>query len=423
MQHSIKTGFSHYQKLVIGALAFLQFAVVLDFLIIAPIGDVLMKSLGISTQQFGLVVSSYAFSAGISGILMAGFADRYDRKKLLLVFLFGFMVGTLLCGLSSTYTQLLLSRIVTGIFAGVTSSAILTIIADLFPANALGRAMSGVQMAFAASQIFGVPLGLLITNTLGWNSAFMAIVVLALVIFAVIAFTFKPINAHLGQQTEANPLVHLWHTVRNKQYQIGFLAITFLSVGGYMLLPFSAVFLINNVHITHTQLPLVFLFTGLSSLIVMPIVGKLSDTYDRYRIFLFGSVAAIVMVTIYTHLSVTPLWLMITVNMTVFAAILCRMSPAMALNTMVPQPQDRGAYMSVSASLQQMAGGIGSALAGMIVSQPSSHSPLQNFDVLGYLLVSVFVACIYLVYKMNKSIQKNSAMQLLKTNSSERFSG
>jgi predicted MFS family arabinose efflux permease len=373
-----------------------------------------MKTLQISTQQFGLVVSSYAFSAGISGILTAGCADRYDRKKLLLVFFFGFIVGTLFCGISNTYTQILLSRIITGIFAGVTSSAILTIIADLFPSNTRGRAMSGVQMAFAASQIFGVPLGLLITNTLGWNSTFIAIVMLAIVIFAVIFFTFKPINAHLGQQTNANPFLHLWHTVRNSQYQIEFLAIMFLFVGGYMLLPFSAVFLINNVHITHAQLPLIFLFTGLSSLIVMPIIGKLSDRYDRYRIFLYGSFAAVVMVTIYTHLSVTPLWLMILINMTVFAAIMCRMSLATALNTMVPKPQDRGAYMSVSASLQQMAGGIGSALAGMIVVQPSSHSPLENFDILGYVLVAIFVLCIYLVRNMNLSINSNIKKTQLK---------
>ena len=59
-------------------------------MIIAPIGDLLMKSLAISTEQFGLVVSSYAFSAAFSGIAFAGFADKYDRKTLLLILLAGF---------------------------------------------------------------------------------------------------------------------------------------------------------------------------------------------------------------------------------------------------------------------------------------------------------------------------------------------
>jgi predicted MFS family arabinose efflux permease len=421
MDQQLETRFTPYQKIVLLILALLQFTVVLDFLIIAPIGDVLMKTLNISTQQFGLVVSSYAFSAAISGIVIAGFADKYDRKKLLLVFFFGFIIGTLLCGLSSTYMEILLSRIVTGIFAGVTSSAILTIISDMFAANTRGRAMSGVQMGFAVSQILGVPIGIVIANKFGWNSAFIAIVFVAVLIFAVIVFVFKPINAHLQNQREKNPFLHLWHTVSNKQYQIGFLAIMFLSIGGYMLLPFSSVFLVNNVHISYDQLPLVFLCTGVSSLIVMPIIGKLSDKFDRYRIFLVGSVAAIVMVTIYTHLSVTPLWLLIVVNMAVFAAVMCRMSPAMALNSMVPTPQDRGAYMSVSSSLQQMAGGVGSALAGMIVVQSSNDSPLEQFDVLGYVLVAVFILCIFLVGKMNLGIQKSNQQTALSSHSWRRI--
>jgi predicted MFS family arabinose efflux permease len=78
--------FSGYQKSVVGMLAFLQFAVILDFMLMAPLGAVIMPALGISPKQFGLVVSAYAFSAGAAGLLTAGFADRYDRKKLLLIF-------------------------------------------------------------------------------------------------------------------------------------------------------------------------------------------------------------------------------------------------------------------------------------------------------------------------------------------------
>ena len=71
MQQSLPAIFSPYQKIVLLILALLQFIIILDFMIIAPIGDVLMKSLDISTEQFGLVVSSYAFSAAISALVIA----------------------------------------------------------------------------------------------------------------------------------------------------------------------------------------------------------------------------------------------------------------------------------------------------------------------------------------------------------------
>jgi predicted MFS family arabinose efflux permease len=111
--------FSRYQKTVIGMLAFLQFAVILDFMLMSPLGAVIMPALSISPSQFGLVVSAYAFAAGASGLLTAGFADRFDRKRLLLFFYLGFILGTLWCGLAQSFESLLLARVVTGLFGGV----------------------------------------------------------------------------------------------------------------------------------------------------------------------------------------------------------------------------------------------------------------------------------------------------------------
>src|SRR5207249_2035205 len=104
-----------YQKFVVAVLAFLQFTLILDFMIISPMGAMLMPALKITPAQFGSVVSAYAFSAGISGILAAGFADQFDRKKLLLFFYSGFILGTFLCGIASNYEFLLLARMVTGV--------------------------------------------------------------------------------------------------------------------------------------------------------------------------------------------------------------------------------------------------------------------------------------------------------------------
>lgn len=149
--------FTRYEKLVVAMLAFLQFTIVLDFMIMGPLGALLLPALQINTQQFGLVVSAYALSAGASGLLAASFADRFDRKRLLLFFYAGFLLGTLLCGVASSYTFLLGARIVTGLFGGVIGSISMAIVADLFPLEVRGRVMGSVQTAFAASQVMGVP--------------------------------------------------------------------------------------------------------------------------------------------------------------------------------------------------------------------------------------------------------------------------
>src|SRR5882762_3158236 len=95
--------FTSYQAFIIAIIAIIQFTVILDFMVLSPLGAILLPTFHITTKQFGLVVSAYAFSAGASGLLAAGFADKFDRKKLLLFFYAGFITGTLLCGIAPDY--------------------------------------------------------------------------------------------------------------------------------------------------------------------------------------------------------------------------------------------------------------------------------------------------------------------------------
>jgi predicted MFS family arabinose efflux permease len=397
-----------YQKLVLVLLALLQFLVILDFMIISPIGYILTKDLQISTSQFGIIVSSYIFSAAAAGIIAAGFIDRYDRKRLLLFFFTGFIVGTLFCGLSNSFFTLLTARIITGIFGGVVSSITITIVSDLFTPNQRGRAMSAVQMAFAASQILGIPIGLFIANFAGWHFTFLVIAILSLIILIILQLNLKPVTGHLNTSSAKDPFSHLWNTIKNKQHRVGFSATVILGMG-MMLQPFISIFLVNNIGLSNEQIPLIFMVTGASAFFIMPLVGKLSDRFDKFRIFLIGSLATIVIIPVYTHLLAAPMWIVLILNVLLFAAIASRMGPYQALNSMIPEPSDRGAYMSVSSSLQQMAGGLGVVIAGAIVFQPHPDSPLQNFDLLGYIVMGLSVLSIYLVRRV-RSVTRNDAM-------------
>lgn len=403
---SIAEPFSTYQILVIVLLALLQFTIVLDFMVLAPLGDFLMKSLSMTPKGFGLVVSSYAFSAGASGILAAGFADKFDRKKLLLFFYAGFIVGTLCCALSTTYEMLLGARIVTGLFGGVIGAISMTIVTDIFAVHQRGRVMGFVQMAFAASQVLGIPIGLYLANIWGWHSAFLMIVILAILIGLAILFKVKPIDKHLALQSDKSPFLHLWHALSNRSYQTGFIATAFMSVGGFMLMPFGSAYLINNINITQQELPLVFMFTGLASIVIMPLVGKLSDKFDKFTVFASGSTLAIIMILIYVNLNPIPLWQVVVVNMVLFMGIMSRMIPATTLTMSVPDIKDRGAFMSVNASLQQMAGGIAALCAGLIVTQETKSSPLLHYDTLGVVVSVLIVICIFFVYRVSQMVKK-----------------
>lgn len=400
--------FTGYQKLVITLLALTQFTVVLDFMVMSPLGDMLMKSMSLKPAQFGFAVSAYAFSAGISGLLTAGFADRFDRKKLLLFFYVGFIAGTLLCGISHSYPMLIVARIVTGLFGGVIGSISLAIVADLFPLEQRGRVMGFMQMGFGASQVLGIPIGLFIANYWGWQSPFLMIVGLATVVSLLIMMKMQPINKHIALQTTHNAFTHLWRTIAKRDYRIGFLATAMLSLGGFMMMPWGSAFAINNLHVTTHQLPLLFMVAGISSLIVMPLIGKLSDQVDKFKIFAVASIWMVVMVIIYTNLSVIPFWFVLVMNILFMIGIMSRMVPAMALTSSLPKMADRGAYMSVSSSLQQMAGGLAAAVGGMIVVQKTEFSPLEHYNTLGYVITGLTLISIYMLYRVSRMIKRNA---------------
>ncbi|MND82226.1 Purine efflux pump PbuE [compost metagenome] len=398
--------FTAYQKLVVFLLAITQFTVVLDFMVMSPMGDILMKAIDLKPSQFGIAVSAYAFSAGASGLLTAGFADRFDRKKLLLFFYSGFIVGTFFCGFANDYWTLVAARIVTGLFGGVIGSISMAIITDIFTLQQRGRVMGFVQMGFGASQVLGIPIGLYIANNWGWHSAFLWIAVMALIIVIIIAVKLIPITAHIGLQKHQSALKHLWSTFSQKEYRIGFLATALLSIGGYMMMPFGSAFAVNNLHVSHEQLPLLFMISGVASLIIMPIVGKLSDRYDKFKIFALASIWLMVVVLIYTNLGVTPFYLVVILNILMMAGILSRMTPSSALISAVPEMKDRGAFMSISSSLQQLAGGVAASLAGVIIVQQTKESPLEHYPTLGIIVVLLSVLSIFMIYRVSRMIKR-----------------
>ncbi|WP_418359376.1 MFS transporter [Sphingobacterium detergens] len=398
--------FTAYQKLVVFLLAITQFTVVLDFMVMSPMGDILMKAIELKPSQFGIAVSAYAFSAGASGLLTAGFADRFDRKKLLLFFYSGFIVGTFFCGFANDYWTLVAARIVTGLFGGVIGSISMAIITDIFTLQQRGRVMGFVQMGFGASQVLGIPIGLYIANNWGWHSAFLWIAVMALIIVIIIAVKLIPITAHIGLQKHQSALKHLWSTFSQKEYRIGFLATALLSIGGYMMMPFGSAFAVNNLHVSHEQLPLLFMISGVASLIIMPIVGKLSDRYDKFKIFALASIWLMVVVLIYTNLGVTPFYLVVILNILMMAGILSRMTPSSALISAVPEMKDRGAFMSISSSLQQLAGGVAASLAGVIIVQQTKESPLEHYPTLGIIVVLLSVLSIFMIYRVSRMIKR-----------------
>jgi predicted MFS family arabinose efflux permease len=400
--------FTPYQKFVIAVMTIIQFTIILDFMVLSPLSAFLLPALKVTTAQFGMVVSAYAWSAGISGLLAAGFADKYDRKKLLIIFYIGFLIGTLLCGLATTYEFLLMARIVTGIFGGVIGSVVFAIVTDLFPMEVRGRVMGFLQMAFAGAQVLGLPIGLYLTDKFDWHSSFLMIVGIGIPLGVLIAMYLKPVNEHLTSKTEKSALAHLAHTFVKRDYLKTFAATTLLATGGFMLMPFGSAFAVNNLRIEPNDLFKLYMITGVFSMISAPLIGKLADSWGKYTVFSICSFLVMLIVIFYCNLGVTPFWIVVSFSVFMFICVSGRIISSSAMFSGIPTSSDRGAFMAINSAVQMVSGGIASMVAGMIVHQTESGY-IEHYPILGYVVAGATLITIIMMYFINQMVMKKTS--------------
>ena len=265
-------------------IAGIQFTHILDFMIVMPLGPQFTRLFGISDAQFGLLVSAYTISAGVSGLVSATYVDRFDRKRLLLVLYGLFALATLACGLAGSYGFLMVARIAAGIFGGVLSALAQTIVADAVPFERRGRAMGIVMSSFAVATVAGVPLGLLLANALGWQATFAAIAALCAVLGVGAALTLPPLRHHLHAGPPA-----IWRGIgqvlADRNHWRAFALSALLMFTGFTVIPFITIYMQANVGLTDDDIPLIYLVGGAATLVTARWFGRMTDRIGKVPTF------------------------------------------------------------------------------------------------------------------------------------------
>lgn len=177
-------------------------------------------------------------------------------------------------------------------------------------------------------------------------------------------------------------------------------------------MPWGSAYAVNNLGVAEKDLPILFLVSGIATLVMMPIVGILSDKISKLYLFTAASIWMCIVCLVYTNMSVVPFALVLGVNIAMMIGITSRMVPSSALTSSVPAPKDRGAFMSINASIQQIAGGVASGIGGLIVYQHSKTSPLEHFNILGYLVIIAITISIFMMARVSKMIHIRQEKQV-----------
>lgn len=388
------------ERAVLAILAAVQFTSIVDFMVVMPLGPQLMRTLRIGPEQFGLVVASYTFAAGIAGLVASTIVDRFDRKRAFLTLYCGFLIGTLLCGLAPTYLSLLAARVATGMFGGVLGGMALAIIGDVFPEHRRGRATGALMSAFALASVLGVPAGIALGTRLGWHVPFFVLAALGTPILAIAVIFMPNLRSHLVSAHRLHPLRSLYETFSEPNHWRAFALVIAMMLGAFSVIPYISPYLVYNVGLREGDLTWVYAAGGGLTLVSAPLIGRLADRHGKLLIYrIIAPIAAGLMLCV-TNLPRVPLGVAVGVFAALMVSNAGRMVAAMAMVTGSVEQRRRGGFMSANSSVQHLGTGLGAYLGSRLFDQPDKSGPLVHFGRVGLAAAGVTLLSVYLAGRL-----------------------
>ena len=381
------------------SLTAVQFVHVLDFVIVMPLGPQLMEDLGASTATFGLFVSAYNVAAALAGLGGALLLDRFDRRNALVSVFVGLALSTVACALVLDSSMLIASRFLAGIFGGLVQAILFTIVGDCFAERERGAAVGTVMSAFSVASILGIPLGLFLADRWGWRAPFVGLGLVSIFIGIAVHHCLPPLRSHLGSPRRRRfrqEWAELKSLIVRRQSIDAFLFVIALMFAGFSVIPYVSTYLVSNIGLTSGDLASVFLAGGIVTFATARWIGRLADRFGKSRTFSWLAVASVVPILVLTHLPQVPVLVALIATAIFTLSISARGIPALAMITASIERSRRGRFLSLTSSVQQMASGVASLLAGWILHR-GLDGRLDHFGKAGILaavfsLLAVFFA-------------------------------
>ena len=387
------------ERLILLILASVQFAAIVDFMVVMPLGPELERAVGLNTARFAMVVSAYTYAAAVGGLISTLFLDRFARRPTFLALFAGFILGTFACGFANTYWTLLAARALTGVFGGVIGGMSLTIIGDVFPENRRGSATGILMLGFSLASVAGVPLGLTLGQKYGWHTPFLLLAGACVPLILTAAWVLPRLDGHIQAGRVVDPSDRLREIFLEPNHIRAFALTVVLMFGGFSVISFVAPFLVTNVGVLEWQLKYTYIAGGIVTLVGMPVIGRLADRFGKLRMFRWVIPANACLLLGVTCLPVLPF----PVVLVIFAATMLsnagRMVPAMAMITSSVEPRLRGGFMGANSAIQHLAAGVGTSFGGLVLVHPKGGT-IQNFPIVGLCAAAATLTTLWLAGRL-----------------------
>ena len=358
-------------------------------MMVAGIMNLMSDDLGVSEAIIGQLVTLYALTFAICGPILVKLTNRYPARPVLLWTLVIFVVGNGIIAVAPNFTILVIGRILSSAAASLIIVKVLALTAMLTIPKNRGKMIGVVYTGFSGANVFGVPIGTMIGDWIGWRFTFVFIIVISL-IAGLLMLKYLPTTTELNQAnrmynnvSDDNQVTS--HIVRPVEI-IKFLAITLLIlIANSVTFVFINPLILENGH-SMGYVSLALLVNGVAGVVGTSMGGVLADklTSKRWLIIAF-SVFIVVMLAINLILSTTVLLL---VGLFIWNIMQWSTNPAIQSGIIEHVEGDTSQVMSWNMSCLNAGIGLGGIIGGLVVS---------NMNVEAVTFVSAFIGLLGLI--------------------------
>ena len=371
-------------------------------MMVAGIMNLMSGDLGVSEAIIGQLVTLYALTFAICGPILVKLTNRFAVRPVLLWTLVAFIIGNAMIAMAPNFIILVIGRILSSAAASLIIVKVLALTAMLTIPKNRGKMISVVYTGFSGANVFGVPIGTMIGDAIGWRFTFLFIIIVS-VIAGVLMMVYLPSTSELNQ------VQRQWGSTSNKQLNtskilrpaevVKYLTITFL-----MLVANSVTFVyINPLILNHGHqmgfVSLALLVNGIAGVIGTSLGGILADKLSSKRWLIIAFSIFIVMMLIMNLILHTVTLLLI--GLFIWNIVQWSTNPAIQSGMIEHVEGDTSQVMSWNMSSLNAGIGFGGIIGGLVVS---------NISVQAVTIVSAMVGAMGLIIVLslkNMSYMRN----------------
>ncbi|MFI9033417.1 MFS transporter [Staphylococcus pasteuri] len=360
-------------------------------MMVAGIMNLMSQDLHVSEAVIGQLVTLYALTFAICGPILVKVTQRFKAKSVLLWTLIAFIIGNLIIAVAPNFTILVIGRILSSAAASLIIVKVLALTAMLTPAKNRGKMIGIVYSGFSGANVFGVPVGTLIGDMVGWRFTFVFIVVISVIVGILMMF-FLPKENELSHSNNSN--ANHSNQVISKVLRPGevakFITITFLIlVANSVTFVYINPLILSNGH-EMSFVSLALLINGVAGVIGTSLGGIFADKWTSKRWLIISITIFIVMMLILNFiLSGT---IMLLIGLFVWNIMQWSTNPAVQSGLIEQVEGDTSQVMSWNMSSLNAGIGMGGIIGGLVVSNMSVHFVTYTSAFIGFLGLIVTIA-------------------------------